>query len=240
MKTLCSKAVLPLPILAILLLFATIATRGQESEFRTFSNSDGKKIEAKAISVSGENIKIEMRDGRKFDLPIAKLSPADREWIDSWKESAAADYVPELRISFDEKVEKSNDETGFVYIEKFSPELSITNREENFDLTDAKATILLIGEEIEKKDTFLVLSKETLSFSLVAGESKELEGKKSETKYATIQAYGAKFSGYAVIIENAGGKIIANIGSRGWDKNPANALKAGEGSSVREDFASKP
>ncbi len=218
-------------------LLPVLAAFGQEgSEFRKFTSSDGKTIEAKAVSSTGDTIKIEMKDGRSFDLPIARLSATDQEWIAEWKKNQARQYIPSLKISFDENKEESNDQTGFVYIESFSPELEITNQEESFELTDAKATVLLIVEEVENKDTFRVLSRETVTFSLPAGESRKLEGKKAETRYATIQAHGAKYAGHAVIIENASGKVIAHDGSRGWDKNPGNAMKAQEGSVVREDF----
>ncbi len=224
-------------LLVLLPVYLPTAFAQSASEYRTFTSTDGRQIEAKPVSASDEAVKIELKDGRSFDLPLSRLTTEDQEWIAGWKTDQAGSYVPKLKIDFDENLEESNDQTGFVYIETLKPGLEVTSEEETFDLTDAKATILLMVEDMENEDVFLVLSKETLDLAVPAGKSVELDGKQAETKYATIKAYGAKFSGYAVVIENSSGKVIANVGSRGWDKNPENALKAQEGSTVQENFA---
>ena len=133
-------------------------------------------------------------------------------------------------------MENSNEGGGFVYIETFHPEVTIANREEEFALEEATVTTLLIVEDLENEDTFKVLSRESADLSLSAGESKTLEGKESETKYATIRAYGARYTGHTVIVQNASGKVIATDGSSGWNKNPESALEAEEGSVVREEY----
>lgn len=223
-----------------LLLLASVAqptARSQSAdEYRTFTSTDGKQIEAKPVSASEGSVRIEMKDGRSFDLPLSRLIDEDQKWIAEWKTNQAGNYVPKLKIDFDENIEESTDETGFVYIETLKPVLEIASEEETFDLADAKATILLLVEDMENEDVFLVLSKEQLDLAVPAGETVELTGKQAETKYATIRAYGAKYAGHAVVIESSSGKVIAHIGSRGWDKNPENALKVGEGATVQEDF----
>ncbi|MEX2578452.1 MAG: hypothetical protein WD342_05280 [Verrucomicrobiales bacterium] len=239
MKPASSQAILLFPALAMFHLFLWTPSLAQDDEFRLFTSADGRTIQAKAVSSSGDAIKIKMKDGRTFDLPIENLSPGDQEWIAEWKKEKAREYVPDLKISFDENLEKSTDESGFVHIESFSPELSIENRERSFDLSDAKVTTLLIVEDVEKEGTFAVLSKETVTLSLPAGESRKLEGKKTETKHATVRSYGAKYSGHSVVVENSSGKVIAHQGSRGWNKNPENALEAQEGSTVQKDFAAR-
>lgn len=232
-----SPSSITLASLIVCLLFSTVSAMSQEgSEFRKFTSSDGKEIEAKAIALSSDKIKIEMKNGKTFDLPVARLSPEDQKWISEWDKERAKAFVPGLKISFDENIDKSTDETGFANIEKFTPELEITNLESDFELADAKVTTFLIVENVEEGDVFIVLSKETVPLSLAAGESKKFEGKKAETIYATIKAYGGKYVGHAVIIENASGNIIAHEGSRGWKKNSENALKAQEGSTVQENF----
>ncbi len=232
-----SPSVAIVSLIVICFLSSTLAAFSQDgSEFRQFTSTDGKTIEAKAISLSGGTIKIEMKNGRTFDLPVARLSPEDQQWIGEWNRKMAGAFVPDLKIAFDENIDKSTDETGFVNIETFSPQLKITNQESTFELTRAKVTTLLIVEDVEKGDVFTVLSKETVPLSLTAGESNEWEGRKVETRYATIKAYGGKYAGHAVIVENEAGTIIAHDGSRGWDKNPEYALKAQEGAAVLKGF----
>lgn len=68
-------------------LFATLFTAGLSlaqlpDEFRTWTNTSGKQIEATLVSVDAttRSLKIRMKDGKEFDVPIASLSPADFEY----------------------------------------------------------------------------------------------------------------------------------------------------------------
>lgn len=51
-------------------------------EFHVWTNTEGRQVEATLVSVdaAARSIKIKMRDGREFDVPIASLSPADFEY----------------------------------------------------------------------------------------------------------------------------------------------------------------
>ena len=48
--------------------------------FRTWTSSDGRKVEATFIELVGDSVKIKNTQGREFILPIAKLSKADQEY----------------------------------------------------------------------------------------------------------------------------------------------------------------
>lgn len=63
------------------LCFSTLVTG---EEFRTFTNTGGKTIEAKVASVSGDSAKVVLKDGREFTIPVSSLSPADREYLSAW------------------------------------------------------------------------------------------------------------------------------------------------------------
>ena len=51
-------------------------------EYRMWTNTAGKTVEATLVAVDGatKTLKIKMKDGREFDVPIATLSPADFEY----------------------------------------------------------------------------------------------------------------------------------------------------------------
>ncbi len=69
-----------------LVLGLSLATAcAQSSELRTFTNTQGKAIQAKLVGVSGPNVTLEMADGRKFALAIASLSAADQQYINTPK-----------------------------------------------------------------------------------------------------------------------------------------------------------
>jgi hypothetical protein len=44
---------------------------GEKARFRTFTNKEGKKIEASVVDVQGKDLEIVMKSGKKFKLPIA-------------------------------------------------------------------------------------------------------------------------------------------------------------------------
>ena len=49
---------------------------------REWTSSDGKKLEAELISVTGDAVVLKRAvDGREFTLPLTRLSEADREWV---------------------------------------------------------------------------------------------------------------------------------------------------------------
>lgn len=59
------------------------AALAQTTELRTFTNAQGKAIQARLVGVAGPNVTIEMAGGQRFSLPIASLSPADQQYIKS-------------------------------------------------------------------------------------------------------------------------------------------------------------
>lgn len=48
---------------------------------RTWTATDGRTIEAEYVSASAEAVVVKMADGQNRTLPLALLSPADREWV---------------------------------------------------------------------------------------------------------------------------------------------------------------
>jgi hypothetical protein len=74
----------------IKLLLAFLLTTGsifsaRESNFRTFSDSQGREMSAKLIQVSGEDIYIERLDGLSTRVNISIFSKEDQEFIRDWK-----------------------------------------------------------------------------------------------------------------------------------------------------------
>lgn len=78
----------PCVLLALLLTLAAVGA--QPGELRTFTNAQGKSIQAKLLGVSGANATIEMANGQKFSLPIASFSAADQQYIKSAPAAAPA------------------------------------------------------------------------------------------------------------------------------------------------------
>lgn len=71
-----------LALVSVGLLAVTSASAQLADEFRMWTNTAGKQIEATLLSVdaAAKTVKIKMKDGNEFDVPIASLSPADFEY----------------------------------------------------------------------------------------------------------------------------------------------------------------
>ncbi len=71
-----------LTLVSIGLFAASSASAQLAEEYRMWTNTSGKQVEATLVSVDAvaKTLKIKMKDGREFDVPIATLSPADFEY----------------------------------------------------------------------------------------------------------------------------------------------------------------
>ncbi|WP_395739531.1 C39 family peptidase [Prosthecobacter sp.] len=69
-------------ICVFLALGLSLATASAQSpELRTFTNAQGKTVQAKLLGVSGANVTLELANGQKYSLAIASLSAADQQFI---------------------------------------------------------------------------------------------------------------------------------------------------------------
>jgi len=56
-------------------------TSGAESGFREFKDQRGRAIQARVVSVDGDQVTIERKGGREFTVPVSIFSQADRDHI---------------------------------------------------------------------------------------------------------------------------------------------------------------
>ena len=54
------------------------------SEYRIFTDSQGREISAKLLRVSSEDIYIEREDGLKAKVPLSKFSDSDQRYVKDW------------------------------------------------------------------------------------------------------------------------------------------------------------
>ena len=52
-----------------------------EEDFRTWTSSDGKKLEAKYLQKIGEKIKIVTSSGKEFTVPLSRFSKEDQQYV---------------------------------------------------------------------------------------------------------------------------------------------------------------
>lgn len=70
----------------ILLTLILLSTLVQAAEFRTFTDSQGREMQAKITRVSGDEVYIERRDGLGTRVKISLFSSNDQDYIRDWEQ----------------------------------------------------------------------------------------------------------------------------------------------------------
>ena len=65
------------------------ATSPSEEEFRTFTDTQGRTIDARILTVNDDQVQIERNDRQRFTLPVAMFTERDRAFIEAWAKSNA-------------------------------------------------------------------------------------------------------------------------------------------------------
>lgn len=73
-----------------LLLLTSGAIAQTTPSLRSWTSTDGRKIEAAFVGIQGDSVKIRMENGSTFDVPLARLSPEDQTYARSQAAAPAA------------------------------------------------------------------------------------------------------------------------------------------------------
>jgi len=68
---------------------AAITRGAADADSHTFTNREGRTIEARVLSFENGQVKIQRADGVQFTLAVATLSAADQKFLEEWKRQAA-------------------------------------------------------------------------------------------------------------------------------------------------------
>ena len=82
-----------LPVLLIFFLGASLGrAQGEEGEYHLFTDKDGKQVEARLLSVDDgrTTMKIAVRAGKEFDIPLARLNLEGQIYVQQWLEAKSA------------------------------------------------------------------------------------------------------------------------------------------------------
>lgn len=69
------------------------------AEFRTWSNTEGTKLDAELVKVEGENVTFRLRTGKLVTFSETKLSEADRDFIKNNKPQAPQEPQPAVNAN---------------------------------------------------------------------------------------------------------------------------------------------
>ena len=75
----------------VIVVLVLASLRGARAEMRTWSDATGKfKIDAEYVELAAGKVKLKTKDGKTMTIPMEKLSPADRKFVNDLVAAAAA------------------------------------------------------------------------------------------------------------------------------------------------------
>lgn len=73
-----------LPRLALASSLAVFTLHPASAEMRTFTDTQGRKIEAEIVGVSGSKVTLKLANGKTYTIPLTKLSKDDQFFVEVW------------------------------------------------------------------------------------------------------------------------------------------------------------
>jgi len=145
-------------------------------------------------------------------VPLKMLVAKDQAYLVGWAKEDAKNRVPRVVIKVDSNKRDSQQRAGYSMRDgQFKFEVSVENREQGFDIRDAKGTLVVFGEDFSEKDEGIVMERvEFKKFGVSDGTTTMLKG--GLTKYEYYND-GSKYDGYVFIMRNSAGKVVAVQGS---------------------------
>jgi len=107
-----ATALLPLAICSLLLL---PGIRAESEKVRTWTNTQGKKIQATLVDTDGTTVKLRLPNDNEAEVPLTGLSAEDQKYAAAWLEKIGGDWTIS-KVGFPKKVPKH---THTVYDDKF-------------------------------------------------------------------------------------------------------------------------
>ncbi|TVP77425.1 MAG: hypothetical protein EA353_10465 [Puniceicoccaceae bacterium] len=129
------------------LLFACLL-QAAESEFRTFTDPQGREMRAKLTLVSGDDVFIERQDGLATKVDISIFGQEDQEFIRAWEKLAAFKNNVDVRFRTHITDRSSFEGSGGVLSRRWQEgyEIVLTNKSA-FDMTDVRIEYLVLKFE---------------------------------------------------------------------------------------------
>jgi hypothetical protein len=210
-----------LSILAILSLLLNSATY---AELRTWTDSDGNKIQAELLENLNGNVTLLRENGREAHIKISQLSAADQKYV-------LVNSPPKIDISVNEVTSREN--KGFSFDNDNSSrsddrDYQIQTSTSHYKVTLKKSGTIPYKDSIQaelyvfgykkQEDAFVLLTKEIQKFTFGEGETKD---KYTFTSNQVVtqdlqgnRKAGTDYFGNMVVLLDSKGRIFKVKGSR--------------------------
>ena len=119
------------------------------SEFRTFTDTKGRQMEAKITRVSGDDIHIKRKDGMETRVKLSVFSETDQEYVKQWAyDNLLESGVFDVRFSTKRSEKNEYTQGGIIYDEyNMRYEVVITNNDFDNDFRDIRVDYLILKFE---------------------------------------------------------------------------------------------
>lgn len=196
-------------LIAVLTTLAALS--GTNSTAREFTSVDGKKINAEVLSIRGDQVVLKMGT-KQYTLATSKFSKEDNEYFEEWKANEAKNRIPDLEVKINSGKSDRSDRNDSFDDRKGSFEFSveILNEEQGFDLEDAVAELIVIGEDAADRRMFCIMQKNDFKISVLEGETFAWKGSPMHYSFDDSEPsrWGQQYHGFVFQIKNSSGKVI--------------------------------
>ncbi len=155
------------------------------AEYRTFTDTQDRTLEAELIKANTTHAWLRLRGGRVVPVNRETLSEADQTFITTW----IADKVPDLEVTpdFDRGLSKDRGKGSSSTRQTFGMRVEIKNFSPKKELEDSEVVYYLIGRSVFDNDQYKVLSRQVFDISIKPGDTKKAIFKDIENHFQEVE-----------------------------------------------------
>jgi len=199
------------------------------SETRVWETRDGRKYEAEFVHELFDKLTLRTKDGEEVRISVEEFSEHDQKYL-----RVMVPPVVEVNVDkstrtkskeFDDQYDQDNDITAIL-----STKVNIQKVSKRPFTSRLNAELFLIGQEVQDRDYYILLSKTDSSF-LLGEHNDNLHSFRTDpielkvyTEF-TKQRRGHDYVGYVVAVSDAFGSLIHVDTDVGWLADKVEALR---------------
>lgn len=238
----------------VLTILLAVAVLGGSGSARTFTNTEGKTIEAEIVRATAKSVTLLLPNRRSTTIPLTTLSEEDRTHVAEW----LAARIPSLRFTPNLKRSNKNKRLGssstrssYQQVQTYEMSVDVRNEENTKGLEDSVMKYVLVGRSLTDNNRFKILAVQEGDFSVPVSGRTHIPFRTVVNEYydssISNSRSGFKCIGYILHAERKGDKReVYSHGSTNQLKEHIHAivkLRAGDltdGTFVKPDAPVRP
>lgn len=198
----------------IYLLLVTLFTLSADASIKV-TDSQGRSMEVDVLHYnrSSGNVKIKKADGQIFAVKISIFDAESQKRIEEAAQKARAKLLIDVSVG---KRRSRQGNSSYMKDQTISASVNIENQSRDIDFSQGKGTIFLVAQQTKRyseknADYGKVLSKQSFTPAMLAGESIKFEAKPIITSYDSdrdsTNVGGWEYYGYISLLEDSDGEF---------------------------------